>query len=84
MTRILMPVTRRKFLKTTAIGAGALAMPAIAVLAIFSIMWRWNEFLWPLIVTNSEQTRPLTVGEQHGERRGRQRRPGHLRGHRGP
>jgi alpha-1,4-digalacturonate transport system permease protein len=27
-----------------------LAAPALAVLAIFSFMWRWNDFLWPLIV----------------------------------
>jgi alpha-1,4-digalacturonate transport system permease protein len=27
-----------------------LAAPALAVLAIFSIVWRWNDFLWPLIV----------------------------------
>jgi alpha-1,4-digalacturonate transport system permease protein len=27
-----------------------LAKPALAVLAIFSIMWRWNDFLWPLVV----------------------------------
>ncbi|MBP0616582.1 carbohydrate ABC transporter permease [Jiella mangrovi] len=33
-----------------------LAAPAIAVLVIFSVMWRWNEFLWPLIVlTRSEE-----------------------------
>ncbi len=25
-----------------------LSGPALAVLAIFSIMWRWNDFLWPL------------------------------------
>ena len=24
-----------------------LARPALAVLAIFSVMWRWNDFLWP-------------------------------------
>ncbi len=24
--------------------------PALAVLAIFSVVWRWNDFLWPLIV----------------------------------
>ena len=23
-----------------------LAAPALAVLAIFSVMWRWNDFLW--------------------------------------
>jgi len=27
-----------------------IAKPAMAVLAIFSFMWRWNDFLWPLIV----------------------------------
>jgi alpha-1,4-digalacturonate transport system permease protein len=26
------------------------------VLAIFSVMWRWNDFLWPLVVlTKSEK-----------------------------
>ena len=32
-----------------------LAMPAIAVLALFSIMWRWNDFLWPLLVLNRSE-----------------------------
>ncbi|MFD1957364.1 carbohydrate ABC transporter permease [Paenibacillus thailandensis] len=27
-----------------------IAKPIIAVLAIFSFMWRWDDFLWPLIV----------------------------------
>ena len=39
-----------------------LAMPAMAVLAIFSIMWRWNEFLWPLIVLNRSEVYTLQVG----------------------
>ncbi len=39
-----------------------LAMPALAVLAIFSIMWRWNEFLWPLIVLNRSEVYTLQVG----------------------
>ena len=39
-----------------------LAMPAIAVLAIFSIMWRWNEFLWPLIVLNRSEVYTLQIG----------------------
>ena len=38
-----------------------LAMPAIAVLAIFSIMWRWNDFLWPLIVLNRSEVYKLQV-----------------------
>ena len=32
-----------------------LAAPALAVLAIFSVMWRWNDFLWPLIVLSKEE-----------------------------
>lgn len=39
-----------------------LAMPAIAVLAIFSIMWRWNEFLWPMIVLTHSEVHTLQVG----------------------
>ncbi len=39
-----------------------LAAPALAVLAIFSIIWRWNEFLWPLIVLNRSEVYTLQVG----------------------
>jgi alpha-1,4-digalacturonate transport system permease protein len=27
-----------------------LAKPAISVLAIFSFLWRWNDYMWPLVV----------------------------------
>jgi alpha-1,4-digalacturonate transport system permease protein len=39
-----------------------LARPALAVLAIFSIMWRWNDFLWPLIVLSRSEFFTLQVG----------------------
>ncbi|GAG92167.1 unnamed protein product, partial [marine sediment metagenome] len=39
-----------------------LSLPAIAVLAIFSIMWRWNDFLWPLVVLNRSEVYTLQVG----------------------
>ena len=39
-----------------------LARPALAVLAIFSIMWRWNDFLWPLIVLSRNELFTLQVG----------------------
>jgi len=32
-----------------------LSAPALAVLAIFSTMWRWNDFLWPLIVLSKSE-----------------------------
>ncbi len=31
-----------------------LCVPALAVLAIFTFMWRWNDLLWPLIAVSSE------------------------------
>ena len=39
-----------------------LAAPALAVLAIFSVMWRWNDFLWPLIVLTRSEFFTLQVG----------------------
>ena len=39
-----------------------LAKPAMAVLTIFSVMWRWNDFLWPLIVLSRSEYFTLQVG----------------------
>jgi len=38
------------------------ARPTYLAYALVSISTHWNNFLWPLIVTNSDSTRPLTVG----------------------
>jgi len=38
-----------------------LAAPAMAVLAIFSFMWRWNDFLWPLIVLSRSENFTLQI-----------------------
>lgn len=38
-----------------------LCMPALAVLTIFSVIWRWNDFLWPLIVAQDESVYTLPV-----------------------
>ncbi len=38
-----------------------LSAPALAVVAIFSIMWRWSDFLWPLVVAQSEAVYTLPV-----------------------
>jgi len=32
--------------------------------ALVSISYHWNNFLWPLIITNSVESRPVTVGLQ--------------------
>ena len=39
-----------------------LTAPALAVLAIFSVVWRWNDFLWPLVVLNREDVFTLQLG----------------------
>jgi ABC-type glycerol-3-phosphate transport system permease component len=39
-----------------------LARPALATVAIFTFVRSWNDFLWPLIVTNSDETRTIPVG----------------------
>ena len=39
-----------------------LAMPAVTTLGIFTFIYSWNAFMWPLIVTSSEYMRTLPVG----------------------
>jgi multiple sugar transport system permease protein len=39
-----------------------LSKPALVTLALFTFMANWNDFLWPLIVTNEAETRTLPVG----------------------
>jgi ABC-type glycerol-3-phosphate transport system permease component len=46
MTRILVPVSR----------------PAIAALAVFSFLSAWNQYLWPLLVTNESSHRTVQIG----------------------
>lgn len=38
------------------------ATPAIATLSIFTFVTTWNSFMWPLIVTNTDNMRTLAVG----------------------
>jgi multiple sugar transport system permease protein len=39
-----------------------LARPGLLALAIFTVIWSWNDFLWPLIVNNSPDQMPLASG----------------------
>lgn len=39
-----------------------LSIPAYVAFALVSISSHWNEFLWPFIITRTEEVRPLTVG----------------------
>jgi sn-glycerol 3-phosphate transport system permease protein len=39
-----------------------LARPTYIAYGLVSVSYHWNNFLWPLVITNSVNTRPLTVG----------------------
>jgi len=46
LTRIILPLSR----------------PILGTLAIITFVQQWNNFLWPLIITNTDNMRVLTVG----------------------
>jgi ABC-type glycerol-3-phosphate transport system permease component len=39
-----------------------LARPIVATLSLYFFITKWNEYLWPLIVTNTQNMRTLPVG----------------------
>lgn len=39
-----------------------LTIPGLAALAFFVVLWSWNDFLWPLVVINSDHMKVLSVG----------------------
>jgi len=39
-----------------------LARPSISVLAITTVLWSWNELLWPLVVSTRAEDMPLAAG----------------------
>ncbi|NOU94053.1 ABC transporter permease subunit [Paenibacillus sp. LMG 31456] len=39
-----------------------MSMPALATIALFSFVSHWNDYFWPLVMTDSNPVRPLTLG----------------------
>lgn len=39
-----------------------LAKPGIIALVVFTVLWSWNDLLWPLVVTTDPAKMPLSVG----------------------
>ena len=39
-----------------------LSKPALAVVAVFTFMGMWNDFLWPLLMLNTPEKQTLTLG----------------------
>jgi len=36
--------------------------PSLGALAIIKFLWTWNEFFWPLVITNTEAMKVITLG----------------------
>jgi ABC-type glycerol-3-phosphate transport system permease component len=51
--------SRRRFLFTILVP---LARPALATLAIYAFLSTWNQYLWPLLVINSQEMRTVQIG----------------------
>jgi sn-glycerol 3-phosphate transport system permease protein len=47
------------FLRNVAVP---LARPSIAALTVFSFLLAWNQYLWPLLVTNEDRYRTVQIG----------------------
>jgi multiple sugar transport system permease protein len=39
-----------------------LSAPALAAFAVITVQASWNDFLWPLVIANSPETRVITIG----------------------
>jgi len=39
-----------------------LSKPTLAVFSLISVATHWNDYLWPLIITDSDRVRTLTIG----------------------
>ena len=40
----------------------ALARPALGTLAVYSFLQTYNQYLWPLLITNDQQMRTVQIG----------------------
>ena len=44
-----------------------LARPVIAALAVFSFLGAWNQYLWPALLTNNNQSHPHRADRARGD-----------------
>lgn len=49
-------------LKTLWLVFVPLARPTLVAYGLVTVSYHWNNFFWPLIITNRDEVRPLTVG----------------------
>lgn len=48
LSRIMLPISK----------------PGLSAIALLSFIGHWNDYFWPLIMTNSDRVRPITIGMQ--------------------
>jgi sn-glycerol 3-phosphate transport system permease protein len=39
-----------------------MSKPGISAIALLSFVGHWNDYFWPLVMTNSDEVRPITIG----------------------
>jgi sn-glycerol 3-phosphate transport system permease protein len=39
-----------------------MSQAALSTITLFSFIGHWNEYFWPLVITNSDVVRPLAIG----------------------
>jgi sn-glycerol 3-phosphate transport system permease protein len=39
-----------------------IARPTLVAFSLFSVVYHWNDFFWPLVMTTSEAVRTLPIG----------------------
>lgn len=49
-------------IRTFLLIVAPLARPALATVAIFAMLFAWNDFLWPLVVINDDSMRTIQLG----------------------
>lgn len=49
-------------IRTFVLVSMPLARPALATVGIFAMLFAWNDFLWPLVVTNADEMRTIQLG----------------------
>jgi ABC-type glycerol-3-phosphate transport system permease component len=64
--------------RTLALIALPMARPVVATLSLYLFISKWNSYLWPLIVTNTQDMRTLPVGLAMVEKAEYQIGPEHL------
>ena len=57
-----------------------IARPTLVAFSLFSVVYHWNDFFWPLVMTTTDAVRTLPIGRGHAARGGHRRALAHHHG----